>query len=95
METTGMTEGGQSDEHADLEMVRGSLEDPEIKDETESMEDERDPEVGACARLFTFVSVNLKSVIIIYSLCFYVSLIVWSNDSGDKIPESKNRCTCK
>ncbi|XP_056886751.1 guanine nucleotide-binding protein-like 3-like protein [Takifugu flavidus] len=43
METTGMTE---SDEHAALGMAGASLEDPEIKDETESMDDERDPEFG-------------------------------------------------
>lgn len=41
METTGMTEGGQSDEYA----IGGSLEEPEIKEETECMDDERDPEV--------------------------------------------------
>lgn len=45
METTGMTE---SNEHAALGMAGTSLEDPEIKDETESMDDERDPEVGKC-----------------------------------------------
>lgn len=46
METTGMTEGGPSDDSA-LEILGGSLENPEIKDEAESMEDERDPEVGS------------------------------------------------
>lgn len=46
METTGMTEGGQSDEYAGLEMMGGSLEEPEIKEETESMDGKRDPEVG-------------------------------------------------
>lgn len=45
METTGMTE---SDEHAALGMAGASLEDAAIKDETESMDDERDPEVGKC-----------------------------------------------
>lgn len=45
VETTGMTEGGPSDEYAGLEMMGGSLEEPEIKEETESMDDERDPEV--------------------------------------------------
>lgn len=48
METTGMTE---SDEHAGLEMAGVSTEDPEIKDETQSMDDERDPEVGNSAHL--------------------------------------------
>ena len=45
METTGMTQGGQDEPPSDLEMVAGSLEEPEFKDETESMEDEQDPEV--------------------------------------------------
>lgn len=46
METTGMTE---SDEHAGLEMA--GVEDPGIKDYTESIDDERDPEVGKSAHL--------------------------------------------
>lgn len=45
MATTGMTQGGQDEPPSDLEMVAGSLEEPEFKDETESMEDEQDPEV--------------------------------------------------
>lgn len=53
METTGMTE---SAEHAAQGMSTASLEDPAIKDETESMEDERDPEVGICPT-HVFVSV--------------------------------------
>lgn len=54
METTGMTE---SDEHAGLEMAGVSVEDPEIRDETQSMDDERDPEVGKLSPPFMFVSV--------------------------------------
>lgn len=45
METTGMTQGGQGEPRSDLEMAGASLEEPEFKDETESMEDEQDPEV--------------------------------------------------
>lgn len=41
------------------------------------------------------MSVNLKSVINCHSLHFCVSLIVWSNDSGNKIPQVKNRFACK
>lgn len=53
METTGMTE---SDEHAALGMSEASLGEPEIKDETESMDDERDPEVGkSTTRVFVSV----------------------------------------
>lgn len=51
METTGMTEGGPSDDSA-LENLGGSLEDPEIKDEAESMKDERDPEVASFPSYF-------------------------------------------
>ncbi|KAA8593479.1 hypothetical protein FQN60_009595 [Etheostoma spectabile] len=46
METTGMTQGGQGETLSDLEVVGGSLEEPEFKDETESMEDGQDPEFG-------------------------------------------------
>uniref|UniRef100_A0A8P4KU78 G protein nucleolar 3 like n=1 Tax=Dicentrarchus labrax TaxID=13489 RepID=A0A8P4KU78_DICLA len=46
METTGMTQGGQGEAPSDLEVVGGSLEEPEFKDEIESMEDEQDPEFG-------------------------------------------------
>lgn len=45
METTGMTQGGQGEPPSDLEVVAGSLEEPEFKDETESMEDGHDAEV--------------------------------------------------
>lgn len=55
METSGMTEGGQSEEYAGPEMVGGSLEEAEVKDETESMEDERDPEVGERCTSFSVV----------------------------------------
>ncbi|XP_059185477.1 guanine nucleotide-binding protein-like 3-like protein [Centropristis striata] len=44
METTGMTQGGQGEESPEL--VGGSIEEPECKDETESMEDGQDPEFG-------------------------------------------------
>uniref|UniRef100_A0A3Q4BAB8 Uncharacterized protein n=1 Tax=Mola mola TaxID=94237 RepID=A0A3Q4BAB8_MOLML len=43
METTGMTQG---EPHSDLEMRGNSVGEPEFKDETESMEDEQDPEFG-------------------------------------------------
>ncbi|KAM7006168.1 LOW QUALITY PROTEIN: guanine nucleotide-binding protein-like 3-like protein [Tautogolabrus adspersus] len=46
METTGMTEGGQSDPSSYLGMAEKTSEDPEFKDETESMEDGQDPEFG-------------------------------------------------
>ncbi|XP_075951719.1 guanine nucleotide-binding protein-like 3-like protein isoform X1 [Anarhichas minor] len=46
METTGMTQGGQGEPPSDLEMVGGSLEEPEVQDETQSMEDGQDPEFG-------------------------------------------------
>lgn len=42
METTGMTQGGQGEPPSDLAMVEESVEEP---DETESMEDDQDPEV--------------------------------------------------
>lgn len=45
METTGMTQGGQGEPPSDLAMVEESVEEPELKDETESMEDDQDPEV--------------------------------------------------
>ncbi|KAG7999343.1 Red-sensitive opsin [Nibea albiflora] len=46
METTGMTQGGQGEPPSGLAMVEESLEEPELKDETESMEDDQDPEFG-------------------------------------------------
>ncbi|XP_029006709.1 guanine nucleotide-binding protein-like 3-like protein [Betta splendens] len=46
METTGMTQGGQSQGVCYLEMDRGCLEDTALKGETESMEDDQDPEFG-------------------------------------------------
>ncbi|KAF3689489.1 Guanine nucleotide-binding protein-like 3-like protein [Channa argus] len=46
METTGMTQGGQSEAPSDLEIERQSVEEPESKDETEFMEDDQDPEFG-------------------------------------------------
>nr|XP_020448544.1 guanine nucleotide-binding protein-like 3-like protein [Monopterus albus] len=46
METTGMTPGGQGEPPSDLEMERTSVEEPECKHETESMEDDQDPEFG-------------------------------------------------
>lgn len=44
METTGMTQGG-GEPLSYLEMEGESVEEPEFKDETESMEDDKDPEV--------------------------------------------------
>ncbi|XP_029287240.1 guanine nucleotide-binding protein-like 3-like protein isoform X1 [Cottoperca gobio] len=46
METTGMTQGGEGELSSDLGMVGGSLEEPESKDETETMEDGQDQEFG-------------------------------------------------
>ncbi|XP_040890462.1 guanine nucleotide-binding protein-like 3-like protein [Toxotes jaculatrix] len=46
MESMGMTQGGLGEPLSDLEMERGSMEKPEFKDETESMEDDQDPEFG-------------------------------------------------
>lgn len=45
METTGLTQGGQGDTCSDLDMAGACLEEPGLKDEPESMEDEQDPEV--------------------------------------------------
>lgn len=55
METTGMTQGGQGETPSHLEMVAGSLEEPEFEDKTESMDDGRDPEVWNSAVLTTSV----------------------------------------
>ncbi|KAM6981283.1 guanine nucleotide-binding protein-like 3-like protein [Aplochiton taeniatus] len=44
--TSGMTHGRQESTPCELEMERGSVEDTQSKDETESMEDEHDPEFG-------------------------------------------------
>lgn len=93
METTGMTEGGQNEEYASLEMMRGSLEEPEIKEETESMDDERDPEVGKLCTSYVCFSVVDWELEIDDNL--WGSLIVWSNDGGDKISEVKRRFACK
>ncbi|XP_071349320.1 guanine nucleotide-binding protein-like 3-like protein [Trachinotus anak] len=46
METTGMTQGSQGEPPSDLEMERGPMENPDVKDEAESMEDDQDPEFG-------------------------------------------------
>ncbi|XP_035007622.2 guanine nucleotide-binding protein-like 3-like protein [Hippoglossus stenolepis] len=46
METTGMTQGGQGEPSSDLEMERVSIEEPEFKEEAETMEDDQDPEFG-------------------------------------------------
>lgn len=45
METTGMTQGDQGEPPSYLEMEGESVKEPEFKDETESMEDDKDPEV--------------------------------------------------
>uniref|UniRef100_A0A665VTT1 CP-type G domain-containing protein n=1 Tax=Echeneis naucrates TaxID=173247 RepID=A0A665VTT1_ECHNA len=46
METTGMTQGSQCETSSDLEMGRGTIENPDFQDEAESMEDDQDPEFG-------------------------------------------------
>ncbi|KAI3369524.1 hypothetical protein L3Q82_007737 [Scortum barcoo] len=46
METGGMTQGGQDEALSALEMAGGSLEEAACKDDTESMEDDQDPEFG-------------------------------------------------
>lgn len=45
METTGMTQGAQSEPPSGLEMESGPVEEPQLKNETECMEDDQDPEV--------------------------------------------------
>lgn len=45
MENTGMTQGGLGEPHCELDMEGGSVEASTSKDETESMEDDQDPEV--------------------------------------------------
>uniref|UniRef100_A0A4W5JPX7 G protein nucleolar 3 like n=1 Tax=Hucho hucho TaxID=62062 RepID=A0A4W5JPX7_9TELE len=45
MATAGMTQGGQEEPPCDLEM-EGALDEVESKDETESMDDDQDPEFG-------------------------------------------------
>lgn len=56
METTGMTQGDQGESHCDLEIEGDSVEESTFKDETESMEDEQDPEVsnstGLCVKVY-------------------------------------------
>lgn len=79
MENTGMTEGGQSDEYA----VGGSLEEPELKEESESMDDERDPEVGklcTCYVCFSVVDFELETcdnLSLAALLCVSNSLVQW------------------
>ncbi|XP_021425423.2 guanine nucleotide-binding protein-like 3-like protein [Oncorhynchus mykiss] len=46
MATAGMTQGGQEEPPCDLEMEGGALDGVESKDETESMDDDQDPEFG-------------------------------------------------
>lgn len=48
MATAGMTQGGQEEPPCDLEMEGGALDGVESKDETESMDDDQDPEVLQC-----------------------------------------------
>ena len=46
METAGMTQGSQAEvSQCDLEMEGPCVEDPELRDETESMDDDQDGEV--------------------------------------------------
>ncbi|XP_042352525.1 guanine nucleotide-binding protein-like 3-like protein [Plectropomus leopardus] len=46
METTGMTQGGRAEPPSDMDMLGGSLKETELQDETQSMEDDQDPEFG-------------------------------------------------
>lgn len=79
METTGMTEGGQNEEYAGLEMMLGSLEEPEIKEETESIDDERDPEVGKLSTSYVCFNVVDWELEIDDNLSFAVRL--WGSHS--------------
>uniref|UniRef100_A0A8D0A4Q8 G protein nucleolar 3 like n=1 Tax=Sander lucioperca TaxID=283035 RepID=A0A8D0A4Q8_SANLU len=75
METTGMTQGGQGETPSDLEVVGGSLEEPEFKDETESMEDGQDPEFGP-------MTVEIKSQ--------RSKTVLPSNDAASRAPDLKD-----
>uniref|UniRef100_A0A7N8XUX3 G protein nucleolar 3 like n=1 Tax=Mastacembelus armatus TaxID=205130 RepID=A0A7N8XUX3_9TELE len=75
METTGMTEGGQIEPLVDLEMERGSIEEPELKDDTESMEDDQDPEFGP-------MTVEIKSQ--------KSKTDLLANDAASKAPDLKD-----
>lgn len=48
MATSGMTQGDQEEPPCDLEMEGGTLEDVELKDKSESMDDDQDHEVLQC-----------------------------------------------
>lgn len=103
METTGMTQGGQSEAPSDLEMERGSVEETDLKGETESMEDDQDPEVGTFTpSVFTKIQyvmsltfVKCSSFNWLLFLLFFLLKIVWANDSGDKITEIEDWLSCK
>ncbi|XP_078103941.1 guanine nucleotide-binding protein-like 3-like protein [Sander vitreus] len=75
METTGMTQGGQGETPSDLEVVGGSLEESEFKDETESMEDGQDPEFGP-------MTVEIKSQ--------RSKTVLPSNDAASRAPDLKD-----
>ncbi|XP_029989633.1 guanine nucleotide-binding protein-like 3-like protein [Sphaeramia orbicularis] len=46
METSGMTQGGQGEAPSELEMEGGSVAESEFQEDTESMQDDQDPEFG-------------------------------------------------
>nr|XP_040060388.1 guanine nucleotide-binding protein-like 3-like protein isoform X1 [Gasterosteus aculeatus aculeatus] len=76
METTGMTQGGQGEPPSDLEVVaEESLEEPEFKDETESMEDGHDAEFGP-------MTVEIKSQ--------RAKTELPSNDAASRAPDLKD-----
>lgn len=83
MESSGMTQGGQGEAHAEFE--------PHLKDDVESMEDGQDPEVQTVHDCFTIVSFSyfLQYVKIINSLTSLLMSTVWTDDCGDKIPKVK------
>ncbi|CAI5688817.1 guanine nucleotide-binding protein-like 3-like protein isoform X1 [Oreochromis niloticus] len=74
METTGMTQGGQGELHCDLGLEGGSVEASSSKEETESMEDDQDPEFGP-------MTVEIKS---------QKKTEVPAKDAASKAPDLKN-----
>lgn len=59
METTGLTQGGQGELHCDLGLEGGSVEASSSKEETESMEDDQDPEVRSSSSLKLWVNYSI------------------------------------
>lgn len=80
MEATGMTEGGQGELH----MERGSMEEPAIKDETESMEDEQDSEVTDSFDLSADDRVVTEAILLSLS-------VFWSFQFGPMTVEIKSQ----